>query len=523
MRRFLAPSLGFAVALQGSLALAQSQPEVIARSAPQQKAAAEPAPVAQVGYRAQVDDKPAPMPQPAPSTPTPLPTPSQIPMDPFGNPGPIMNSAPLPQGQMPQAPMPTTTTVMPSAPCANCTAAPFDGTMGPLPSGVFVGSGGPGNSRWYITGEYLYWWLRDGGLPVLVTTGPTTDPVPGVLDPVLGPNTRVLFGNDNLDTQGRSGVRVEAGRWFGPCQSWAIEGGVFFLGQRASSFHAEGNGQPGSTVIARPFFEANRRLENVEYVNFPGVLRGAIDIRSTSDFYGANLDWRRHLWCGQCSGLRIDGQVGFRYLHLDEDLTIDENSTFVSPGFVTNTGTPIPVGATSAVQDRFSTNNDFYGGMFGLVTDWNRGRWNLQLTTRVSVGTTHERVEVAGGQQIQPPALAPPGNFAGGLLARPTNVGVFQADKFAVVPEVGFNVGYQINPHWKIFAGYNFLYWSNMVRVGDQIDRTVNLNGIPFALQPGQRDNLGRIIPAGDARPAPVLKETDFWAQGISAGLQWTW
>ena len=99
----------------------------------------------------------------------------------------------------------------------------------------------------------------------------------------------------------------------------------------------------------------------------------------------------------------------------------------------------------------------------------------------------------------------------GGILALPTNSGHFTHDPFAVVPEVGLNVGYQVTNRLRLFMGYSFLYWSNVVRPGDVIDRTVNLTQIPSNLGPGTL--------VGPARPAVVLKDTDFWAQGLNFGV----
>ena len=83
---------------------------------------------------------------------------------------------------------------------------------------------------------------------------------------------------------------------------------------------------------------------------------------------------------------------------------------------------------------------------------------------------------------------------------------------FAVVPELGINVGYQINPLWRVFVGYNFLYLSDVVRPGNQIDRVVNTTQLPSVLGPGML--------VGPARPTFVMKGTDFWAQGLSVGLE---
>src|SRR5262249_15174735 len=82
------------------------------------------------------------------------------------------------------------------------------------------------------------------------------------------------------------------------------------------------------------------------------------------------------------------------------------------------------------------------------------------------LGSTAEVVDVAGSTVIAPPGQVPTvGN--GGLLAQPTNSGHFSRDQFAVVPEVGINVGYQVTEHLRAFVGYSFLYWSNVARPGD--------------------------------------------------------
>ena len=80
-----------------------------------------------------------------------------------------------------------------------------------------------------------------------------------------------------------------------------------------------------------------------------------------------------------------------------------------------------------------------------------------------------------------------------------------------VVPEVGINLGYQFTNHIRGFIGYNFLYWSNVVRPGNQIDQAVNPNLIPPS------------IPGGPSRPTFDFHGSDFWAQGINFGLDIRW
>jgi hypothetical protein len=86
------------------------------------------------------------------------------------------------------------------------------------------------------------------------------------------------------------------------------------------------------------------------------------------------------------------------------------------------------------------------------------------------------------------------------------------------MPEVGVNVGYQVTTHLRVFAGYNFLYLSNVIRPGDAIDPLVDAARIPNFPLPGNPAPL-----AGITRPSPLVRTSDFWAQGISFGLQFNW
>ena len=84
-------------------------------------------------------------------------------------------------------------------------------------------------------------------------------------------------------------------------------------------------------------------------------------------------------------------------------------------------------------------------------------------------------------------------------------------------PVLGINLGYHITPHVRVFVGYNFLYLSSVLRAADTIDPFVDAGRVPNFL-----NNPPPILP-GTPRPAPQFRETDFWAQGINFGIQWTW
>jgi hypothetical protein len=82
-------------------------------------------------------------------------------------------------------------------------------------------------------------------------------------------------------------------------------------------------------------------------------------------------------------------------------------------------------------------------------------------------------------------------------------------DEAGVVPELNVRLAYQVTPRLAACVGYTFLYWSDVVRAGDQIDQTVNATLIPPPA-----------APSGPARPAFGFRSTDFWAQGLDLGLE---
>ena len=173
----------------------------------------------------------------------------------------------------------------------------------------------------------------------------------------------------------------------------------------------------------------------------------------------------------------------------------------------------VPVGSTMIVRDRFRTENDFYGGQIGFDYEYQQNKWTVGLRSSVAFGDSRERISVAGSQLITIAGQAPQA-FNGGLLALNSNIGTRRDNRFAVAPEATMRVGYQMSDRIKLTAGYDFLYWSSVVRPGDQIDRVLDVNRIP---------NGPLAAPVTQVRPAPLFNTTDFWAQGINVGAEYTW
>src|SRR5262249_50399241 len=148
----------------------------------------------------------------------------------------------------------------------------------------------------------------------------------------------------------RYGARFNLGMWFSPNQCRGIDFGFLFLGTAGTNYVASSNQQP---IILRPFFNLNRNEPFSEIVAAPGVSTGSLSVTGESSFWGADVNYRRALLRAcDCYG-RLDALVGFRYLHLNENVTISESFTSTA----TTNGVPT---ATGTVFDRFSTINDFY-------------------------------------------------------------------------------------------------------------------------------------------------------------------
>ena len=356
----------------------------------------------------------------------------------------------------------------------------------------------------WIAPEYIRWRTRGMQVPALVTGAPSGSP--GTLDDA---NTSVLYGNGPIQDSWRSGVRVRAGLWLDKCGNSGLDVGFFYLGQGREKFVAQSTGDPG---IFRPFFNAATGKEDSELVAFispslGSILTGRVSVTSTTDFLGVDPNYRQNLCCGPNG--RIDLLVGYRYLRLRDTLAIREDLMASSA----DANAAAPLGTQITVFDRFETTNDFHGGQVGIAGEISGGRWILNYRGTLALGATNQRVNIAGStSSLQPDGTA--SNSTGGLLAQTTNIGSYTAERFSVVPEVGLSLGYQLSKNLRVTGGYNFLYWSNVARAGDQIDRTVNATFIP---------NPGGDPATGVIRPAYSQKDTGFWAHGWSVGMEWRW
>jgi hypothetical protein len=359
------------------------------------------------------------------------------------------------------------------------------------PAGADDGDGpcGPPGRIWARV-EYLLWWTKGSPLPPLLTISAPGTPL--TLAGIVGtPGTAVLFGDTSGDNGPRSGGRFTIGGWLNEDQSTGIEGNFFFLESLHNHYFAASSGQQ---ILGRPFFDTRHGEPNSLLISFPGLVQGSFSATTSSDFYGAEANLRQNLCCGCC--YRVDLLGGFRYLHLREDLNIAETEISLDEALA-------PVGTRFDIAEGFGTKNDFYGGQIGVEAEFRCERLYAQVLGKVALGGTNQVVSINGVTTENGVVLG-----QGGFLALLTNIGRFHHTAFSVVPEAGVTLGYQVTDNLRAFVGYTFLYWSDVVRPGQQVSLLIN----PTQFPPGTL--------AGTPAPAFSRQDTDFWAQGVNFGAE---
>lgn len=355
--------------------------------------------------------------------------------------------------------------------------------------------------------DYLLWWVKDAPSNfALVTTGNPNLPgpvPPGALSPLppgaIGrPDTQVLFGGSNFNYGAFSGARVTLGGWLDQDGAIGLEVSGFLLEQRAINFGAAGNGS-GNPPLYLPGFQVLQNREGSYTIAEPrptfGVT-GNVNYTSTLRFWGTEANGALKLWQGSNGSLVFLG--GFKNLNLDESISMSGDlNAFAFDN-------------TDQVGMGFSTRNNFYGGQIGLRGNWNQSKLSVDLTTMIALGVTHQSIGINGYDIQAGPGAVSPGYNPGFWYAAPTMLGTESRNEFSAVPTVQLKVGYNILPNLRATIGYDFIYWTDVVRPGDQINR--NINSSQFA-------PLGNGPPIGPISQR-LFNSSDFYSNGLSFGLE---
>lgn len=353
----------------------------------------------------------------------------------------------------------------------------------------------------WFRAEYLGWWVDRADAPALVTTSPSADGVAnaGRLD---NANTTVLLGNAPLIDSLQSGVRFSGGFELNPQTGLAIQASHFRIDEANGHFRTDST---QFDVLGRPFenVETGSEGENAIVIAFPNLLDGNINVHSSSSLEGTEVLLARPA-IDNC-GSRWNFLLGWQNLRLEESLTINDFRE------VTDTGTGLTVGTTLDATDAFNTRTAFNGGVIGVAGERRRGRLTWEGTLKVALGGSASRATINGSSTTRVPDGL--GGFTesatgNGLLTQASNIGSYERDDFAFVPELRLGASWQLTPRLRATAGYNLLYVSRVARANQIVDRQVNLSQIsPSTL-------------VGPAAPAFEWDIDGLVAQGFNFGLE---
>lgn len=357
-------------------------------------------------------------------------------------------------------------------------------------AGVASAQGTAGAGPWTFGAEALVAWFKASPTPVPIITDYYLD----------APDVNVLLGGGSVNTNPNAGLRLTGA--YRIDSRWGIEATGFYIPSRSTSNGVSSTGQAGSTDLLMPYVDADTGRESVSYISDAPDYAGSAVATLDNNLGGFELD---ATWAmGATAGWRTSLLGGFRFLQLRETYTITTSSPYIAPN-------PSDIWNTT---DNFDARNRFCGLQVGIRSAYDKGPWTATLLGKIALGTMQQRVSINGVLETNDfNGYGAVQNFTGGYYALPSNSGDHSRSQFAVVPEVGINVGYKLTPRVSAFLGYSFLYASNVVRPGDQVDRTINTT------QNVAWTGSTTLDPSGPSQPSFGFNTTSFWAQTLSLGV----
>lgn len=327
--------------------------------------------------------------------------------------------------------------------------------------------------------EYVLWWRDARSTPPLVTT--TTTIVNQDVDGELGQaNTRILLGEGQYDDHLQPGGRVDLGYWLDPCQSWGVGLRLTVLGDDDLNYLA---GSVTNPVLTVPFFNLDPTVNSQDTFVVAHPLdntSGSIQVLGHNE---VNLgDVYVRLVGAKTDSYRVDIIGGYMFSNIIDDLTLRTSTTSGQADIV--------------VRDRFRAKNQYNGGSIGLLGQFDRGPWSVNLMGKCGLTNVEQTVSVDGLTSVNGTTQS-----LTGLFAQTSNIGTISRNQFAAIPELSANWVYKLG-RANLSFGYSAVYWSNTVRAGDQMNPQID----PTQTNP---------------RPPRQIISDNYFAHGFNFGLAW--
>jgi hypothetical protein len=392
-------------------------------------------------------------------------------------------------GQLPLAPLP---------PGVSPNAMP-PGPDGYGPNGLFNSAGQQPDCGYYLERlwfniDYILWHMRSepSAWPLAVQ-----GTVANGVNP-FAPGSVTLFGGTPVDWDLSNGARIEFGGWLPGSTKIGIDV-TGTITEAKTLTRSAASGPLGIPVLGAPFINELTGTIDSLFASTPGI-PGAIAASAKTQLWSTDVDVVGNVYRAQYFTANVI--AGFSYFSLQEGMSLQLASTGNPSGFFLGAVNASP----TSLLDQFNTRNNLYGGNIGAQFEYRYRRFTLDLEDRLVMGVVNQFLDVngysqAGGMRVP-----------GGLFTQTTNIGQRSTDEFGVVPQLHAELGYQATKWLRVNCGIDFLYASSMLRPGNQIDNVVNPTIMPF------NPAFGTV--GGTARPAQLFVVSDFYALGVSFGMQ---
>jgi len=378
--------------------------------------------------------------------------------------------------------------------CGDCAGDKCGFACAPEAKQAFRASGGP--DCFYFDLEWMLMYFR--AMPIaapMISAGPIGSAArPGVDD-----GARVLFGQQNVDFGPMNTLKLTMGLWDSD-RICGIEASAFLTEQRAEVNQFFGP-IDGRTVLARPVTNVLNGVPESILISSPPGFGGSAGTYTASRAGGAELNFLRN-WC-YYDRIKFNTLFGVRWMALNEQLRVDSNSVLTD---VDPADPPI-----RDISDSFTTRNNFYGLNFGFRSEFRKGRWFTDMTAKVALGFTHEKLNQSGFTRFVDQGIETVIPY-GAYVLEP-NSGRFSEKDLSALPEFNIKFGYQWSQRISTYIGYDIMYLSNVVRPGDQVNPNINPTLLPIS------NVYNPQFPFGPPEPALLFKTTDFTMQGLTLGL----
>lgn len=362
----------------------------------------------------------------------------------------------------------------------------------------------------WFSGDYLLNFVKaqPAAVPFVTTSAPAGGGVIGA------PSTTILHSTSDLGYNVVSGFRVSGGFFCDDCQRWGVEASGFAM-ERGENVFTAASDLTGQPTLTRPFVNAATGGPAVLVVSFPNYASGNISVRADNRTWGADGGPIVNLFRsapGAACLYSFNVTTGFRYLEVDENLDIQSTSTLRDGQTAVFDGKQYLSPAQIGVNDNFHTLNRFYGGSIGASAQIAYAKWMFSAAAKVGLGVMNQRVDINGTSTLLDLTRGFSSSVPGGLYANATNIGRYNNDEFAAIPEINASLGYNWTSWFTTTIGYNGLFTNRVVRPGSQFATSVNPAVVPTSPSYG----FAGAVPVAN----PLFTQDEFWIQGVTFGFQ---